>query len=767
MDSKQSLNLGGSSHSGAAASNMQRFESAARGAHTNLLQMASTLQSRVLPSLASAEAMLNRFGSRARNAFSGIGGGGSSNTVMAQPTFSNPGNTTTPGGPTPPSGGGGGGGGGTAPAAGGQGPRNNSVFQQPSGNTAGTIAAAAVTAGGLALPTTDEAFRMQLYTARGSLVFGPSYGRAGGGYNGVGQFVGGDDSRRASSYNDTRDLLNRMAKGGTVKDEFDAARSLQVMRQSGLYGGSAANAANLAMGASQMSNLTPGIGVEGAMQAQGAVQRGRSVNMLRAVGIRIRDDQGNMKPLPQIIDELWMKLEREKRKNGGSGSTLRDVQISLQPGNALATMLDNLFGNDPYLRAQVEDGLLFKAQSGGMSMSDPRAKKKMEQLNFTTFAASMQSQRTAQAAEFISRTAPMMADSKGRADQILSYISGFFTEVEKFTGFISTLGSTKGFFETLGGGGRGGIAGFFASLIPNPIASAISGIFKADGGPVDEKRPYIVGERGPELFVPAEDGVIISNDDLKNYPFRHTGGVVHGSKKGQIELNDKSSNEDFAKAMLMHLNAPLTKDAIDALKIWQNFEGGHFQNSAKYNPLNTTHNKYSNKSMNHVGVKVYDSWDDGLHATIETLTGARAGARGYTDIVKALQSGASKEEILAAINNSAWVTGKTGENPYKFGKNQSASDWAGFSGMSPKDGGLISGTDRWGGFFDEFTKGFWDSSKKMQQQAAQQGAQTSNNYNMGGVTIKVDGSSSSPLGLAEALKKILSDKDLFKQVAGS
>ncbi len=41
------------------------------------------------------------------------------------------------------------------------------------------------------------------------------------------------------------------------------------------------------------------------------------------------DDQGNMKPLPQIIDELWMKLEREKRKNGGSGSTLRDVQTFL------------------------------------------------------------------------------------------------------------------------------------------------------------------------------------------------------------------------------------------------------------------------------------------------------------------------------------------------------------------------------------------------------------------------------------------------------
>ena len=758
MDSKQGLNLGGS-HSGAAASNMQRFESSARGANNNLLQMASTLQSRILPTLSSAEQMLARLGSRAKNVFSGMGGGGSSNTVMAQPSFSNTGNNTTPGGPTPPSGGGGGGGGGTAQPAGNQ-PRGNTVFQQPA-NTAGTIAAAAVTAGGIAMPSVDEAFRMQLYTARGGLVLGGAYGRAGGTYNGVGQPISGSG---ASSYNDTRDLLNRMAKSGTVKDEFDPARSLQVMRQSGLYGGSSANAAQLAMGAAQMSNLTPGIGVEGAMQAQGAVQRGRSVNMLRAVGIRIRDDQGNMKPLPQIIDELWMKLEREKRKNGGSGSTLRDVQISLQPGNALATMLDNLFGNDPYLRAQVEDGLLFKAQSGGMSMSDPRAAKKMEQLGFTTFAAKMQSQRTAQAAEFISQTAPAMADAKGRADQILSYISGFFTEVEKFTGLISVLGGTKGFFETLGGGGKGGLGGFFASLIPNPVASAITGLFKADGGPVEEQRPYIVGERGPELFMPKTDGVIIPNDELKNYPFRHAGGAVKG-KKGHIDLNDKSSNEDFAKAMLLHLNAPMTKDAIEALKIWQNFEGGHFQNSAKYNPLNTTYDKYSNKSMNSVGVKIYDSWDDGLHATIETLTGAKAGARGYSDIVKALQGGANKEEILAAINNSAWVTGKTGQNPYKFSKNQSASDFSGFSGMEPKDGGLLSGSTS-NSSLAKLVESFWDSSKKMQQQAAAQGAQTTNNYSMGGVSIKVDGGSGA-IGIAEALKKILSDKDLFKQAMGS
>jgi hypothetical protein len=169
--------------------------------------------------------------------------------------------------------------------------------------------------------------------------------------------------------------------------------------------------------------------------------------------------------------------------------------------------------------------------------------------------------------------------------------------------------------------------------------------------------------------------------------------------------------------------------------------------------------------MNSVGVKIYDSWDDGLHATIETLTGAKAGVRGYSDIVKALQSGANKEEILAAINNSAWVTGKTGQNPYKFSKNQSASDYAGFSGMEPKDGGLLSGSTS-NSSLAKLVESFWDSSKKMQQQAAAQGAQTTNNYSMGGVSIKVDGGSGA-MGIAEALKKILSDKDLFKQAMGS
>ena len=55
-----------------------------------------------------------------------------------------------------------------------------------------------------------------------------------------------------------------------------------------------------------------------------------------------------------------------------------------------------------------------------------------------------------------------------------------------------------------GGGGTGG-GGAIASLI-----GAVGNIFgapgRATGGPVSGGRPYMVGERGPELFVPAGAG---------------------------------------------------------------------------------------------------------------------------------------------------------------------------------------------------------------------------------------------------------------------
>ena len=55
-----------------------------------------------------------------------------------------------------------------------------------------------------------------------------------------------------------------------------------------------------------------------------------------------------------------------------------------------------------------------------------------------------------------------------------------------------------------GGGGFGGIIASLASLLPALFGAP----GKAIGGPVSPGRPYLVGERGPELFVPTASGRI-------------------------------------------------------------------------------------------------------------------------------------------------------------------------------------------------------------------------------------------------------------------
>lgn len=58
------------------------------------------------------------------------------------------------------------------------------------------------------------------------------------------------------------------------------------------------------------------------------------------------------------------------------------------------------------------------------------------------------------------------------------------------------------------GGNTGGLGGFLSSLLG-------FGGFRANGGPVASGTAYIVGERGPETFIPGVSGSIVSNERLR------------------------------------------------------------------------------------------------------------------------------------------------------------------------------------------------------------------------------------------------------------
>jgi hypothetical protein len=77
--------------------------------------------------------------------------------------------------------------------------------------------------------------------------------------------------------------------------------------------------------------------------------------------------------------------------------------------------------------------------------------------------------------------------------------------------------------------------------------------------------------------------------------------------------------ETWAIELLNRLGYPTTKLGVQDIICWENAEGGHWHNSARYNPLNTTEGAKGAKDINSVGVKAYTSWDEGFTATIATL----------------------------------------------------------------------------------------------------------------------------------------------------
>jgi murein DD-endopeptidase MepM/ murein hydrolase activator NlpD len=154
-----------------------------------------------------------------------------------------------------------------------------------------------------------------------------------------------------------------------------------------------------------------------------------------------------------------------------------------------------------------------------------------------------------------------------------------------------------------------------------------------------------------------------AGDLLSTGAASNTSSMSSGSS---ANMSGSGSQAEFATSLLTGLGAPLTEGNVKALTTWMRFEGGHWKNSAKYNPLNTTLTVPGATSMNSVGVKAYANWNEGLQATISTLTGSKADARGYTAIVNALRSGTDPNSVLDAVNNSAWLSGKTNNPGYKF-----------------------------------------------------------------------------------------------------
>lgn len=115
-----------------------------------------------------------------------------------------------------------------------------------------------------------------------------------------------------------------------------------------------------------------------------------------------------------------------------------------------------------------------------------------------------------------------------------------------------------------------------------------------------------------------------------------------------FSLTTVTSDDEFYKAILTSLDAPITDDNMKFLYAWRQVEGGNATN----NPFNTTYNlvKDSNISnYNKVGVKNYSTPQFGLEATIKTLR-----LPYYTDIVTGLRNDIGLDNLIRSRGLNKW-----------------------------------------------------------------------------------------------------------------
>ena len=451
-------------------------------------------------------------------------------------------------------------------------------------------------------------------------------------------------------------LQKSLAHNGLATDSMDSTRSLAVANDTGLSG--ATNFSQVMQGAADASRFTPGIGIAGATQAIGGTLNAPStVNMARSIGINLRSPNGSLLPMDQVVDQIWNFL---KRQNGGKGMDKKSFQISLMPGNGIYNMLSGLFNGDPTMIQMTANMLLAKAQFGGAELNSI-GKQQLVQAGVLSQTAANIGEQTATQTDLTVDQSSQISGGYDASTKFNNAVDKFVSGIDRITGAVGSLNAANQ-----------GILGGPVMAIGSSISKILSIFGLASGGPAissgpmgDGKTPYIVGEEGPELFLPKTDGTIIPNHSSGLN--RKTGGPTSaGGASGFTQ-------EDFAKAVITGLGGKATPQAIQDMVYWEGKEGGNWSNTAKYNPLNTSYQ--SSGSINYntgkagSGVQAYSSWQQGVNATIATLTGANAGARGYTDITKALTGGGtSTSNFLKLMQSSSWDA-----NHYQGGTSSSGS----------------------------------------------------------------------------------------------
>jgi hypothetical protein len=333
-----------------------------------------------------------------------------------------------------------------------------------------------------------------------------------------------------------------MARAGTTNDPLDAARATMLGASMGIMPG-LKNFNQVGQSAAAISNLMPGVGLSGGMQATAALNQGNNVNMLRMIGVNVRGADGMMRGFQDIAKDLWRVLNKGKTSDGAI--TKEQISFSLQPGNALDSMLNQYFGNDPILRQSVVSELMLLAGTGGQGSS--LNKKQLASEGATTSAVLSMSDRNAASLNATQAVAPSVLKGFEKANELLAAASNKVADIARDAG---VLGDTfrkilegKGFLDTVGSSGNGagsamlGILGGGAAGIAGKAFGGLRNFFKG-GGPSGAPKGSFLSKFGK--FMPKSMAGLFGRGAL-------AAGTYMGMDKLQDWLNETYGGPEWLR----------------------------------------------------------------------------------------------------------------------------------------------------------------------------------------------------------------------------
>ena len=132
-------------------------------------------------------------------------------------------------------------------------------------------------------------------------------------------------------------------------------------------------------------------------------------------------------------------------------------------------------------------------------------------------------------------------------EKLSKLYQGIATTIE--TGIVDAIEGAINGTKTLGDVARSVFTQIQRSLIQFGVNAflgglpGIGGFFRANGGPVSAGKSYMVGERGPEMFVPNTGGRIVPNSDMGS----STNVVVNVDASGSAVEGDEAQGRELGR----------------------------------------------------------------------------------------------------------------------------------------------------------------------------------------------------------------------------